>query len=256
VTSLLESLPEPAVAAAPSPVTPPPVESGAFTVAVTGGCGGAGASVLAAALARTAAAQLPTLLIDADRLGGGADLLLGAEHEPGLRWPQLALARGALMPGSLTEVLPLIDGVRVLAWDREPSPPAVSAETVTAVVSAARREAGLVVIDLPRLLEPPVRIAAEAADLTLLVVPATVHAVASARRSLEALTTCPDVRLVVRSGYLPTDQVVAALGRPLAGVLRPEPDLDEALRRGEPPGIRRRGPLTRFCRSFLTVGSA
>jgi secretion/DNA translocation related CpaE-like protein len=224
----------------------------ALTIAVTGACGGAGTSVLAAALARTAATVLPTLLVDADRFGGGADLLLGAENEPGLRWPQLALARGSLMPGSLTELLPVIDDVRVLAWDREPAPPVMSAETVAAVMAAARQEADLVVLDLPRVLDPPVAAAAEAADLALLVVPATVRSVSSGRRTVEALAEyCPEVRLVVRPGYLSAAQVATALDRPLAGELRPEPGLDDALRRGEPPGLRRRGPLSTFCRSFL-----
>lgn len=244
MTALLSELPPDPVAASPPR---------ALTIAVTGGCGGAGASVLAAALARTAASLLPTLLVDCDRLGGGADLLLGAENEPGLRWPQLALARGSLMPGSLTELLPLIDGVRVLAWDREPAPSPVSAETVVAVMAAARQEADLVVLDLPRVLDPAVRAAAETADLTLLVVPTTVRSVSSARRSVEALADCcADVLLVVRTGYLSPAQVSAALDRPVAGELRPEPGLDDALRRGEPPGLRRRGPLARFCRSFLT----
>ena len=57
-------------------------------VAVVGGCGGAGASVLAAALAVTAVRHGGrALLVDCDPLGGGLDLVLGAEHVAGLRWP-------------------------------------------------------------------------------------------------------------------------------------------------------------------------
>src|SRR5262249_29180501 len=50
-------------------------------VAVLGGRGGAGASVLAAGLAVTAGrAGLRALLVDADPLGGGVDLVLGWEE--------------------------------------------------------------------------------------------------------------------------------------------------------------------------------
>ena len=52
------------------------------------------------------------------RLSGGADLLLGAETVPGLRWPQLARARGRLGGGMLREALPRLDGLSVLSWDR------------------------------------------------------------------------------------------------------------------------------------------
>ena len=57
-------------------------------VAVMAGRGGAGASLFATALAQTAS---DALLIDADPWGGGIDLVLGSESEPGLRWPDLAL---------------------------------------------------------------------------------------------------------------------------------------------------------------------
>ena len=63
-------------------------------VAVIGGRGGAGASVLAGGLAVTAArAGLRTLLVDADPLGGGLDLVLGWEELDGLRWPALTERR-------------------------------------------------------------------------------------------------------------------------------------------------------------------
>ncbi len=64
-------------------------------VAVVGGRGGAGASVLATALALTAARRdLEVTLLDLDPLGGGLDLLLGAEAAPGLRWGDLRHVTG------------------------------------------------------------------------------------------------------------------------------------------------------------------
>src|SRR6185295_2350808 len=81
-------------------------------IGVIGGRGGAGASVLATALALTAAeAGLRPLLIDADPLGGGLDLLLDAEREPGLRWPGLSTVRGRLQPALLRSELVQVDGI-------------------------------------------------------------------------------------------------------------------------------------------------
>ncbi|HMU35802.1 MAG TPA: septum site determining protein, partial [Marmoricola sp.] len=55
----------------------------AVVVGVIGGAGGAGASVLAAALARVSSWTQPTLLIDADPLGAGSDRLFGLEFAEG-----------------------------------------------------------------------------------------------------------------------------------------------------------------------------
>jgi secretion/DNA translocation related CpaE-like protein len=182
-------------------------------------------------------------------------VLFGAEDEPGVRWPELALARGPLLPGSLTGVLPLMDGVRVLTWARDSPPPALTVPTAVAVVDAARCESGVVVLDLPRALDDASAAAACAADLILLVVPAQLRAVASARRGLGVLQECcPDVRLVVRTMRDPApsaEEIAAALNLPLAGTLGTEPGLRAALEHGEPPGVRRRGPLSRLSRQLV-----
>ena len=228
---------------------------GALTVGVIGGCGGAGASVLAAALARTAATTGPALLIEMDQAGGGADLLLGAEDEPGLRWPDLVSARGRLMPGSLSGSLPLIDGLHVLAAVRSGPVTELSAPAVEAVLEAARAEFGTVVLDLPRHLDEATGAAVRALECCMVLVPAAVRAVAAAQR----LTAClrplvGDLRGVVRrpaAARLGAAGICTALGLPSAGLMRPEPRLQAALDRGEPPGLRARGPLARFCRDLL-----
>ncbi|MYQ49595.1 septum formation initiator, partial [Streptomyces sp. SID4985] len=76
----------------------------ALTVGVIGGRGGAGASTLACALAVTSAREgVRTLLVDADPLGGGLDVLLGGESAEGLRWPAFAASRGRVGGGALEE---------------------------------------------------------------------------------------------------------------------------------------------------------
>ncbi|WP_067718606.1 septum site-determining protein Ssd [Nocardia yamanashiensis] len=89
-------------------------------VAIAGACGGAGASTLAAAVALTAATHYRdrTLLIDAAPYGGGLDLLLGIEQNPGLRWPDLAIENGRISAVALHQALPAISGVSVLSCGR------------------------------------------------------------------------------------------------------------------------------------------
>src|SRR5437879_9450609 len=72
-------------------------------IGVLSGCGGAGASVLAAVLA---AAAERCMLIDCDHLGGGIDVLLGCERVPGPRWRHVRLRGGELDPSVLLDGLP------------------------------------------------------------------------------------------------------------------------------------------------------
>lgn len=226
-----------------------------LVVSVVGGRGGAGATTLAAALAVTGMrARRQTILIDADPLGGGVDLMFGGENAAGLRWPDVASARGLIASQSLREALPSVGELAVLSWDRgdyvELSP-----EAMTSVIDAAARSCELVVIDAPRRLDEAADVAVSASDLTLLMVPAEVRAAAAAARVGERLArVAADVRLVVRGpapGGLEPADIAAALGLPLVGTLKPEPDLALALERGEAPAGRGVGPLAQLCTRLL-----
>jgi secretion/DNA translocation related CpaE-like protein len=225
-------------------------------LAVIGGRGGAGATVLAAGLAVTASrAGRKTTLIDADPLGGGIDLALGVEQVAGLRWPDLADARGRLRGTSLLGALPRLEELAVLSWDRSEAA-AVSADAMASVLAAACRGADLVVVDVPRYPNAAADVALRRATATLLVVPAEVRAVAAASRVAAAVALrCADVQVAVRGpapSRLDAAAVADAVGLPLAGpLLRPEPGLAVAAERGEPPVRRRRGPLTEFCTQLL-----
>lgn len=224
-------------------------------VAVVGGCGGAGASVLAAAVSVVAARQdRRVLLADLDPLGGGADLLLGAEDVQGLRWPDLGRARGRVSAGMLREALPRVGDLSVLSWDRG-EPADMPAEASAAVAAGAVRGFELVVADLPRAPDPAARAWLRLVDLALLVVPATVRALAAAGRAVAALDAAvPDIRLVVRGpvpAALPPELIADSLGLPLFAQLRPEPGLTGLLERAEAPGQRPRSPLARCAARVL-----
>lgn len=228
----------------------------ARSIAVLGGRGGAGASVLAAALAHTAArASLRTLLVDADPLGGGLDLLLGWEALDGLRWPELAAARGRVDAPSLVRALPGRGALALLSWARGEGPRDVPVEAMSAALDAGRRGRDVVVLDLPRHLPRSAAIALAAADRAVLVVPAQLRATAAAAR-VAALAAAHHqaLEVVVRGpapGRLTALDVAQALGLPLAGTLGAEPGLAGALERGRAPGANARGPLAALCRQLL-----
>lgn len=235
----------------------PPAERG-LLVAVTGGRGGAGATVFATALGLAGLrAGLSTLLVDADPLGGGIDLVVGAEQQPGLRWEDLTGLRGRLPAGALRGNLPALGELSVLSFGRgepaagEGAPPP---EAMSALLDAGCRDAQLVVVDVPRNVDAAARTVLGLARAALLLVPAEVRACAAASRPAARLTRCcPDVRLVVRGpgpARLDAGSVAAGLGLPLAATFRTEPAVPLALERGEPPG-RGRGALARAADQVL-----
>ncbi|MFI9269629.1 septum site-determining protein Ssd [Kitasatospora sp. NPDC052896] len=228
----------------------------ALTVAVIGGRGGVGASTLACALAVTAArAGHRTMLIDGDPLGGGLDVLLGGESADGLRWPDLAAARGRLSGPELADALPQLHSLSALSWDRSDAlviPP----EAMRSVLAAARRRGGLVVLDLPRHLDPATREALDQADTGLLLVPAELRGITAAGRVATAIAMrLADLRAVIRLPGpigLSSAEIAGGLGLPLAGEVTREAGLSVDVERGNPPGLRRHGALARFCTGYLT----
>ena len=231
---------------------------------VVGGRGGAGASTLAAALAVTAAAAPAgdgaqpgsgALLVDLDPMGGGADLLLGLEDAPGLRWSDLAAASGPLSGDALAGSLPSRGGVSVLSWDARGVE--VGATATGSVLEAVRRAYALSVLDLPRRVAGGAVPAVAGCDTVLLVVPAETRAVAAAGRvAADLAPLAGDVRLVVRGpspARLTGPDVARLLGLPLAGWLRPDPRLGSQVERGRVPGGSGRGELAALCRRLLAV---
>ncbi|SHN02813.1 septum site-determining protein Ssd [Cryptosporangium aurantiacum] len=224
-------------------------------VAVVGGRGGAGASVLATALAVTAARTgSRAMLVDADPLGGGLDLLLGRENTAGLRWPDLVDTAGRMSPPALHDALPRVGELCVLSWDRG-DVLTIPTEAAEAALEAGRRCSDVLVVDLPRRPDDAAVRALQAADLTLLIVPAEVRACAAASRVMRAVRPhCARLACVVRGpapAGLRSVDLATSLELPLAGVLRAEPRLAATLERGDVPAASGRGPLADFSRRLL-----
>ncbi len=191
---------------------------------MVGGRGGAGASTLAVALALTATSRrLRCLLLDADPLGGGLDLVLGGEDQLGVRWPELADAHGRVNGAALRDALPAFDGLTVLSWDRGDLL-SIPADAMLSVLGAGRRSFDLIVVDLPRRPDAAAEEALAQATHTLLVVPAEVRATAAAARVATALAEfTADIQVVVR-GPAPSGLYCRPGGGqpgPAAGRLRP-----------------------------------
>lgn len=211
-------------------------------VGVSGSRGGAGASITAALLARTAAAAgCPVALVD---LVGGLEGVLALEDEPGPRWADLAVESAPYVGSQLAGVLPTWHGVRVLAVDArggpvEPERPGL----VEVVLGALAQSCRLLVIDLGRHAtvrcdDVVVVTTAEAAAVSGL--PAALQRAGSARRHL----------LVRHHPGIAVDaqEVAAVCGMPGALALPHSRTLTGDLARGLTPGDRGRARLTRAAR--------
>jgi secretion/DNA translocation related CpaE-like protein len=219
---------------------------------VIGGRGGVGASVLSACLAlRASADHLRTLLVDADPLGGGIDALLGHEEAPGARWGDLVAREGRVSSTALQAALPAFGDLAVLSSHRGKVQP-IPAQAMRSVLEAGRRGFDLVVVDLPRYLDPAAVEALTRASGTLLVATADVRGVLAAGQVLgEARRHTSDIHAVIRSGVLSDDVVADSLGVPSAGNLPDHPRLTATLNRGELPKLGPRTVLGGLCAALL-----
>ncbi|MBW4719790.1 septum site-determining protein Ssd [Saccharothrix obliqua] len=230
---------------------------GGRVLSVVGGCGGAGATVLATAVGQAVLSGGGRgLLVDCDPLGGGLDLALGAERETGKRWSDLALSGGRVPVAELRSALPgrARGGGRLAFLSCARTGPGPTPEAVAAVVEAGRRAGETVVCDVPRQLSPAAGAALDRSDLVVLVVPARVRACAAAKRVVEQVKARGVPLHAVVRGPSPTGvharQVAKAVGLPLLTAMRPERGLAAALDRGRLP---ERGPLATAAREVLAV---
>lgn len=234
---------------------PAPTATGrAPVIAVVGGRGGAGASVLCAAIGLCAPSG--ALIVDADPYGGGIDLLLGWEDIAGLRWPDVDMRSGRVRFDALRRALPHRRGLVVLSGDRAGG--GGNPEAIGGVLDSAREAGVPVVVDLPRRLGTTSMAALERADLVVVVTPAEVRACAASALVAAAVQNAnANIGVVVRgpapSGLRPAE-VADIVGVPLIAAMRPEPNLHSRLDNG---GLRlsRRSPLAGAARTVLALVS-
>lgn len=207
-------------------------------VAVVSGSGGVGATTFAAALAVEASRRgHGAVAIDGDPRSSGLELVLGAEHATGLRWPDLGSAIGQVAADSLADALPRHRGVALVSWpsgaDDVAMPP-----TADDVWSAATRGFDLVVADLPGVDDPWAASVAAGSVLTVMVVADDVLGVAAARRRIGALRATGATIVVVlvgRPAGLGAPVVEQTLGVPVVTRLRTDRRLRIALDHGAGP---------------------
>ena len=228
----------------------------AAVVGVVGGAGGVGASTFAAALAalaaRDAGDRAPLVLVDADRLGGGVERIVGLDPREGTCWARLAESAGRLGSRSLREALASGNGLAVLGWGAG-ARPELDPALVREVLRAAQRGTALVVADLPRQADPATVELLARCDHLVVVAGETIPAVAACAQVLGQVAAVPHRHLVVRrrgAGAAPAE-VARALDLPLRAVLDNQRGLDEAVGLGLGPVSSRRGPLVRAARAVL-----
>jgi secretion/DNA translocation related CpaE-like protein len=233
-----------------------PANNAGKVLAVIGARGGAGASVFAASVGLTVMkAGGNALLVDCDRRGGGLDLVIGAEAEAGLRWPEINL-NGRVAANSLHDSLPVRkhgDGRLTLlsgARKGEDPPP----DAVAAVVEAGRRAGEVVICDVPRHLQATALTAIDLADLTVIVMPAELRACIAADLLAKELSERGDTpQLIIRGpspGGLRLKEIAASTDFPVLTTMSPEPHLAQSLERGRFVP-RPKGPLSRAAHKVL-----
>ena len=234
----------------------------AYVIGVAGGSGGVGASVLTAAVAvRAAQAGLRPVALDGDRLGGGLDVTLGIEQERGVRWPDLAGARGRIDGAQLLRRLPSVDGVSVLSFDRARDV-SLTCEIAGEVLLALSLAADVVVVDLPSPDHEFFAALAPSLDSIVLLAGSGICDLAGASAVAgHLIDACSDVWLCLRTsgrGSQLADTVAGALDLPLLAVVREEPSLAADVLHGIPPGSSARGALAAAADTVLArcVGGA
>ncbi|MFL6088994.1 MAG: septum site-determining protein Ssd [Aeromicrobium sp.] len=227
----------------------------ACVVAVVGAVGGAGASCLAAALAVEAGRRgLRVLLLDGDPLGGGLDVLLGIESADGLRWSDVGPHAGALTARTLTEALPRMGNVWVLAAGRGPMR---DEPRVDGILRAARRGFDLVVGDVNRQVGGVGSDVLAESVLTVVVVPEDVRSVAAAARVIDRLRPGSSSLAVVtarRPAGLSREAVSASLGVPVISRIGRDRRLPESIDHGA--GLGGSAALRRAVRPLLDLVAA
>jgi secretion/DNA translocation related CpaE-like protein len=226
-----------------------PATKSGICVAVIPGCGGAGATTIASALAFHAKALVESVaLIDCDQTSAGIDIVTGSEQIAGMRWRDFISLTNSINATDIARGLPSKDGVKILSTSSEPA--TISETEVGTIVNQLLTVNDLVILDLERH-EGIVRDSKllELADVILVVVPSTVRGCASADRVIENITENHNqVEVVVRSipgTSLSPIEIAHLLNTPLAGSVNSDSRIAEQIEQGFGIGAIQLGSFTR-----------
>lgn len=202
----------------------------AKVVAVRSGAGGVGASTLTMGLALAAIrASRSVALVDADPLGGGLDLLLGAENTPGWRWDKLRSAVGQI--ADITPMLPKAEGITVVSMERG-TPTPVPDAALESVVDCLARSHDLVVIDPGRVTRgfPMVQ-------RNVIISSQAVRSLAATRDLLGSMNLPQSALVIRKGGSVGANDAAQALEIPIIAVIPHLPELARLADRGVAPWL-------------------
>ena len=227
----------------------------ARVVSVVGGSGGAGASITAAALVLSARSRgQRCVLVDADHESSGADLLLGLDETPGLRWHHLSPSAGPPPGEQLFSSLPRSGECAVITRDRGDRS-GLDISLIRSTIRALHGVVDLIVVDIPRgAIELRAELAVES-DVVFVVVTCDLRGATSARPVVDSIRDHADVRLLARRSRgdsLTPPDIREWLDLPLGAVLPNESGITSSIDRGEPICGQRRSRLIAACSSLLT----
>ncbi len=205
--------------------------------------GGAGASSLAAMLAREARG----LLVDIDPYGPAIPV------DGGLRWPDLAATHGRVPPASLRNALPSAHGAHVLTGTPT-TRFTIPGAALESVLEAGSRGFPCTVVDTPRTDGDVTRIAWARSDLVIIVVgphPASAARVPALIDGIQEV--CTQVAVVARTG--PRDAGIWCAAEESEWQLRVLPAIrhDRALAQGDHVFLCPRSTGRRDARAVLTA---
>ncbi len=236
-------------------------------LALIGASGGCGASSLAAACALQAAdTGWSVALVDLADGGGGIDVVCGAEHLSGVRWPDLAECRGVVDGHGLLSRMPHAGPVALLAQCRD-SPTRIPEPAVDGVLAGLAQAVDVVVLDLSRARTlrpspdvdrpgplPGAVVGWTEADLAIVVSGVgIVELAALAATTSRVAQEVPECYLVLRGRKVTAavvEDVCDALDVPVLGVLDDDPTVGRDLARGRAPG-RSAGALEAMARQIV-----
>lgn len=217
-----------------------------------------GVTTAALAFAAASAQDRATVVIEADPAGGDVAARVGLALDPGL----VSLAAAGRHEGRALNVeehcqpLPAGGSVVVAPTTYEQAGAAVATLAGRLGRSAARPDAHLTIIDCGRWFPAsPVQWELEGADVVVVVARRGLDSLEHVRSRLPSLTRGAGLRvpvvLLVGDGAYRPDEVSAALGAEVVGVLPLDPRGAAALSGGASVRVARRSPLVRSARSIL-----